>query len=135
MTAYLLDTNHISPLVTIEHPLRQRILEQLVLGDIFAISTPALSEFLFGIGSLPKAKRNLREWERLKADFSYYRLNESDAAQSAKLRLMLRGQGWQLGIIDAFIAVTALRNDLVLLTTDRDFQAVPDLKYENWRDT
>lgn len=133
MTEYLLDTNHISPIVTIEHPLRQKILTQLQAGDTFSIATPALSEFLFGIGTLPRAKRNLREWERIKHDFKYYNIGQIDAEQSAKLRLALRQQGWQLGIIDSLIAIIALRNDLVLLTNDKDFTAISNLKQENWR--
>jgi predicted nucleic acid-binding protein len=72
VTDYLLDTNHISPLVTIEHPLRAKILAQIQAGDTFSIATPALGEFLFGIGMLPRAERNMREWERLKQDFIYY---------------------------------------------------------------
>jgi len=133
MTDYLLDTNHISPIVTIEHPLRQKILAQLQAEDTFSIATPALSEFLFGIGTLPRAERNLREWERLKQDFRYYSVDQVDAEQSAKLRLALRQQGKQLGIIDSLIAVIALRNDLILLTTDKDFGAISSLKQENWR--
>lgn len=129
MTDYLLDTNHISPLVTPEHPLRQKILAQLQQADdTFSIAAPALSEFLYGISLLPRADRNLREWERLKADFEYYNIDRQDAEQSAKLRLALRQQGWQLGIIDALIAVIALRNDLVLLTTDQDFRIISGLK-------
>lgn len=133
MTNYLLDTNHISPIITLEHPLRQKILTQLQGGDIFSIATPALGEFLFGIGTLPRAKRNLREWERIKQDFEYYSVDQTDAEQSAKLRLTLRQRGWQLGIIDSFIAVVALRNDLILLTNDKDFGAISELKQENWR--
>jgi len=37
-----------------------------------------------------------------------------------------------LATIDALIAITALRYDLTLLTTDGDFQAVPVLRLENW---
>jgi len=32
------------------------------------------------------------------------------------------------------MAVVALRNDLTLFTTDKDFAGVPHLKMENWRD-
>ncbi len=133
MTNYLLDTNHISPIVTINHPLRQKILAQLQTEDTFSIATPALNEFLFGIGLLPRAKQNLREWERLKQDFKYYSIDQVDAEQSAKLRISLRQQGWQLGIIDSMIAIIALRNDLVLLTNDKDFSAIESLEQENWR--
>lgn len=131
---YLLDTNHISPLVTIEHPLRTRILTRLQLGDEFSIAAPALNEFLFGIGMLPRAEKNFREWKRLKHDFKIYIIDQVDAEQSAQLRLALRQQGKQLGIIDSFIAIVVLRNDLTLLTTDRDFGVIPNLKQENWRD-
>lgn len=134
MTQYLLDTNHLSPLVTMNHPLRQKILEQLEKGESFAIAAPALNEFLFGIGTLPRALHNLKEWERLKLDFNIYTLDRFDAEESARLRLALRQRGWQLGIIDSFIAVIALRYDLTLLTTDRDFVAIPNLKQENWRE-
>lgn len=48
------------------------------------------------------------------------------------LRVQLRKQGWQLGGIDSMVAIIAVRNQLTLLTTDKDFQGVPDLKLENW---
>lgn len=133
MTDYLLDTNHISPIVTIEHPLRQKLLAQRQANHTFAIAAPVLSEFIYGISLLPRAERNLAEWARLKQDFIYYSISPQDAEQSAKLRVSLRQQGWQLGIIDAMIAVIAVRNDLVLLTSDKDFRSVPGLKRENWR--
>jgi len=49
MAGYLLDTNHISPLVTLPHPLRRRVLGSLQAGDTFSIAVPALTEMLFGI--------------------------------------------------------------------------------------
>ena len=42
------------------------------------------------------------------------------------------GNGWQLNTIDAFIAALTLRYDLTLLTSDGDFNAVPELKHANW---
>ncbi len=134
MVEYLLDTNHISPLVTLSHPLREHILTQLDDDKSFSIATPALSEFFFGIITLPQAKRNRAEWEHLKSRFNYYGIDRSDAEEAAELRLTLRQQGWQLAAVDALIAVIALRYELVLLTTDNDFRVVPNLKTENWRD-
>ena len=134
MTEYLLDTNHISPLVTSGHPLRTKILSQLqTTGDQFSIATPALHEFLFGIRLIPRAVENLQAWSELKGLFKYYHVDPSTAEQSAQLRVSLRQQGRQLEAIDSFMAVIAVRYDLILLTTDKDFQVVPDLRYENWR--
>ncbi|MDM8530549.1 type II toxin-antitoxin system VapC family toxin [Anaerolineales bacterium HSG25] len=132
MARYLLDTNHISPLVTLTHPLREKILLKMGMGDTFIIPLPALSEFLFGIRLLPRVKQNLTEWERLKGLFDYYYLNLNLAEQSAELRVALRKKGWQLEIVDSFIAVLTLKYDLTLLTTDRDFEAISGLKSENW---
>jgi predicted nucleic acid-binding protein len=59
MAAYLLDTNHISPLVTPAHPLRKRVLNSLQASNTFSIAVPALTELLFGISILPRARQNL----------------------------------------------------------------------------
>ena len=40
MENYLLDTNHAAALVTLGHPLRQRVLLRLQAGDTFAITVP-----------------------------------------------------------------------------------------------
>ncbi len=133
MAEYLLDTNHLSPLVTYGHPLRSRILAHLQQGDIFAVAAPALHEFLFGIALLPRAKQNLQEWRRLKGLFRYYHVDKTVAEEAAELRVHLRRRGRQLEAIDALIAIIALKSGLPLLTTDRDFQAIPQLKTENWR--
>jgi predicted nucleic acid-binding protein len=132
MTVYLLDTNHLSPIVTIDHPLRIKILARFNSGDRFAITTPVLFEFLFGIQSLPRANQNIRIWEKIKADFTYYPIEQQDAEQAVKLKIILRQQGWQLEMVDAFSTIIALRYDLTLLTKDKDFLGVPDLKQENW---
>jgi tRNA(fMet)-specific endonuclease VapC len=132
MTDYLLDTNHASPLVTIGHPLRQRVLRSLEGGDTFSIAVPALTEMLFGISLLSRARQKLQEWERLKFSFNYYDIDRVNAEQAARLQIALRRQGWQLETVDALIATVALRNNLTLLTTDKDFSAIPELEQENW---
>ena len=132
MTRYLLDSNHLSPLVTVGHPVRQLILERMGGGDSFAIPAPVLSEFLFGIGLLPHAPANQTTWQELADTFGYYHIDRQDAEAAAELRLRLRRAGRQLPLIDALIAVVALRQGLTLLTTDADFDAVPGLNKESW---
>jgi predicted nucleic acid-binding protein len=44
----------------------------------------------------------------------------------------MRRQGRQMTLIDTLIATIAIRNELVLLTTDRDFEQIPNLVCENW---
>lgn len=132
MTNYLLDTNHASPLVTLSHPLRRRILQSLNDGDNFATCVPIITETLFGIALLPRAIQNLAEWKRLKPLLPCYIPDETDAEFAAELQVSLRSRGWQLETVDALIASVALRYDLILLTTDQDFQAIPNLSQANW---
>ena len=132
MAQYLLDTNHASPLVTLDHPLRQRVLAAIEDDHTFALPAIVVAELLFGYGLLPRAAQNVQEWERLRPSFDVIAVEERDALDAAAIRVRLRQQGWQLNVIDALIAVIALRYDLRLLTTDRDFDAVPDLHRENW---
>lgn len=127
MSSYLLDTNHVSPLVTGGHPLCRQFFQRLRGGDNFGISIPVIAEFLFGIGMTPKAVQNLQEWERLRPLVRLYIPNEQDAVSGAELQVKLRKRGRQIGTVDALIAAVALRYNLILLTTDRDFQAVPNL--------
>jgi predicted nucleic acid-binding protein len=132
MATYLLDTNHLSPLVTIDHPLRVKVLRQNQLGDHFAVAAPSLTELLFGIQTVPRAQQNLLEWHRLRPIFLFHQIEPVDAELAATLQLGLRKRGRQLQTVDALIASVVLRYDLILLTTDQDFQAVAGLPQENW---
>lgn len=131
MSAYLLDTD-LSPLITSGHPLRQRVIGALQEGHTFAICVPVLTEMLFGIGILPRAIANLAEWERLKPNFRFYAPDVLDGEKAAALQIALRRQGWQLETVDALVAITAERYQLILLTKDKDFTQVPGLQIENW---
>lgn len=55
-----------------------------------------------------------------------------DAQESAELQANLRRSGWQLATVNALIATVALRNSLILLTTDGDFRFIHQLAQENW---
>jgi tRNA(fMet)-specific endonuclease VapC len=132
MAKYLMDTNHLSPLVTLNHPLRRRFLDAQQSGHTFALAVPALTETLLGLTLAPRATQNRAEWRRLMPGLTVYDLDRADAEQAASLQLQLRRQGWQLATVDALIAAVALRYDLTLLTTDKDFTAISALNQENW---
>jgi predicted nucleic acid-binding protein len=132
MAAYLLDTNHASPLVTLNHPLRTQVRDALRKGSNFAICVPVLTETLFGIGVLPRAGQNQAEWRVWQSMFVCYVPDETDAVVAANLQIRLRRKGRQLTTIDATIATIALRHQLILLTTDQDYQYVDRLETQNW---
>ena len=133
MASYLLDTNHASTLVTLHHPLRHRVLTAIQNGDHFAVCVPVVCEVWYGISVLPRAISNRAEWDRLRAGMGYFQHSEEDAKTAADLQVSLRQQGWTFSTVDALIAAIAIRHNLILLTSDKDFSAVPNLKTENWR--
>lgn len=132
MAVYLLDANHASPLVTFQHPLRQRVLDAMAAGDQFAVCAPVETEVWFGMSMIKRAAQNRAEWMQLRQEMPCYQIDEVDARAAAELQITLRLQGRQLGTVDALIAAVAIRYDLTLLTTDRDFLPITRLKQENW---
>jgi predicted nucleic acid-binding protein len=90
---------------------------------------------LFGLGMLPRAAQNQAIWQQIKPYFPCHVSNEADGEVAANLQISLRRQGWQLETVDALIAAVALCNEFILLTTDKDFRAVPNLQIENWLPT
>lgn len=132
MTVYLLDSNHASPLVTLHHPLRAKILQARLAGDAFALTPPVIAEVWFGISQLSRAAQNRQEWMRVQTLMSVYGIDAQDGIDAAELQLALRSRGLQLETVDALIAAVALRNGLTLLTSDGDFAAIPGLPQGNW---
>ena len=132
MAKYLLDTNHASPLVTLKHPLRERMLNEYVAGHEFCIAVPALTELWFGLLMTQRVLQNLEEWELLERKIECLALDEADAKSAASLQKVLRSSGRDLKTPDALIASVALRYDFVLITTDHDFAPIPGIKTENW---
>jgi predicted nucleic acid-binding protein len=50
----------------------------------------------------------------------------------ADIRSELKGKGRSMSQIDIMLAAIARQQNAVLLTTDRDFEALSDFKCENW---
>ena len=116
---------------------RWDILCDSVFCCAFKQEIPSRSQFRwwprrFTASACSRATQNLAEWARLRPSLACYIPDEANAENAAALQRSLRRQGRQLETVDAFIAVVALRYDLVLLTSDNDFAPVPNLKQENW---
>ena len=89
-------------------------------GDSIYTTGLVLQELLQGF-SRPKAHKQIIE------HFSALPLlvpDRQDYIQAADLRNTCRRKGKQVGTIDALIAQLCVRHDLVILTTDKDFQQI-----------
>lgn len=92
----------------------------LEAGDLIYTTGLVLQELLQGFSS-PKAHKQIVE------HFSALPLlvpDRQDHIQAAGLRNACRRKGKQIGTIDALLAQLCVRHDLMILTTDKDFQQI-----------
>jgi tRNA(fMet)-specific endonuclease VapC len=128
---YLLDTNTVSYVIKGNFPhVRQRLL-QVPIREV-GISVITEAELRFGVARLPRTailgivvEEFLRRVEVLVWD-------SPAAQQHARLRAALEERGEPMGNLDLMIAAQAIGVGATLVTNDRGFRKVKELKIENW---
>lgn len=115
--------------VTSSEPAVERLRQALETGEGVFTTGLVLQELLQGFHG-PKAHDAIVE------RFSALPLlvpDRADHVEAADLRNACRRQGIQLGTIDALLAQLCRRHDLVMLTTDRDFELMaPHVDLRLW---
>lgn len=128
---YLLDTNMASYVIKGNVARVRDKLLKVPMADV-GISVVTEAELRFGVARKPEAARL-----KLAVDEFLLRVDilpwESSAAQQyANLRSALEDAGVPMGNMDMMIAAQALAAATVLVTHDRVFQRVKQLKLEDW---
>ena len=128
---YLLDTNTASYVIKGNVPSVRQRLQKSAPTDV-AISVITEAELRFGVHRLPEAKRLafvVDEFLR----FIDIRPWDSAAAQTyAELRALIEHEGRPMGNMDLMIAAHAAALGVTLVSSDRVFRRVKDLKLEDW---
>ncbi len=132
MADYLLDCNHLSRALRKVSTVRERIHQGRRAGHRFISCYPVLCELEAGIQQTPKPEENRRRLEQLLRHVRLWPLDAQTARLYGKVYVELRGQGRVLSQIDMVLAALARQHKLTVLTTDRDFEALSDLRVENW---
>lgn len=91
--------------------------DALMGADVVVTTGLVLQELLQGFG-VPKAQAQIIE--RFAA-LPLLQPDRQDHVAAAELRTACRRAGVQIGTIDALLAQLAIRHELTLLTTDKDF--------------
>jgi predicted nucleic acid-binding protein len=73
-----------------------------------------------------------RALSRLLREVRVWPLDPPLARVFGEIYLTLRGRGRSLSHVDVVLAALARQMNLTLLTTDRDFEALPEIRAENW---
>ena len=132
MARYLLDTNHVSAVLSPVSRLRERIAVEFRHGSTFGTCIPVLCELEAGLHGLASPASRRLQLKRLLRLMRIWPLQVEVADEYGVLFRELRQVGRALSQVDIMLAAMARANGLTLLTHDRDFEAVQKLKVESW---
>jgi tRNA(fMet)-specific endonuclease VapC len=130
---YLLDTCVISDFIKGE-PGTQARLKQTPPTDI-AVSVITVMELRYGLLINPQRAQKVEPAiSSFLASVTVLSFDNAEAEQAAQIRAVLKSQGQPIGAYDVLIAATALQHNLLMITANqREFDRVPGLQTENWR--
>jgi tRNA(fMet)-specific endonuclease VapC len=129
---YLLDTNHLGAAIAPVSQLRQRIAEDIRQGIRFGTCIAALCELEVGIRQTARPDAYRRQRDRLLTQVRIWPVELDLVDSFGAVRDELRSRGRVLSHVDVVLAALARSMRLTILTTDRDFEALPDIAVENW---
>jgi len=130
---YLFDTCVISDFIKGELGTKLR-LKQTPPADI-AVSAITVMELRYGLALNPQRTQRIEPASSsFLSSVTILPFNTVEAEQAAQIRAALKSKGQPIGAYDVLIATTALQHSLLMITANqREFDRVPGLQTENWR--
>jgi tRNA(fMet)-specific endonuclease VapC len=135
MARYLFDTNHLSAALDNRSTIRERLYQSRQAGHRFGTCVPALCELETGLHHARHRDHNRHILAVILRQIRVWPLEPAIAPLYAEIFHDLRRHGRVLSQVDMLLAAVARSIDATLLTADRDFDAVPSLRVENWLDS
>jgi tRNA(fMet)-specific endonuclease VapC len=115
-------------------PVRDRMEQAYRAGFRFATCVPVLCELEVGIQQTADPEAYRRRLRHLLGIVRVWPLDRPLARIYGEIYHELRRQGRVLAPVDRILAALARVHNVVLMTADRDFEALPDIRTENWLD-
>ena len=132
MSRFLLDTNHLSATIRRVSLLRDRIRQRHRGGDRFITCVPVLCELEVGIQGTGAVEANHRRLNTVLEIVKIWPLDADTPPRYAELYLKAQARGQLMTPVDLFLATLANLRGAIILTTDQDFTALPEVPTENW---
>ncbi len=131
MSLYLLDTNMVSFTLSGSSAAARARIAKLAAQDTVSISAVTEGELRFGLAKAPSSVRQ-QALEQFLGAFVVYPWGSDAAAAYGALRARQERLGKKLGPYDTQIAAHAVALGAVLVSHDRAFRRIPNLRVENW---
>jgi len=132
MPDFILDCNHLSNAIRKHSVLRDRIRLERRTDRRFVTIMPILCELQAGIQQTSHPADNQLRLTQLLRLVRVWPVDLETAEIYGASHIELRRKGRVLSQVDMMIAALARQHKLVVLTTDQDFEALTDLRLENW---
>lgn len=132
MTHFLVDTNHVSKILTGETKIEERLVEAKDSGDLFGITTTILGELYHAAYASRRKDENLSKLKHFLPSIILWGYDSLVAEEYGKIQAELKKKGKPIPASDAQIAAVARYHDLTILSDDRHFEFVNNLTVENW---
>jgi tRNA(fMet)-specific endonuclease VapC len=132
MPGYLIDTNHLSAAIRRVSPVRDRIQQLNRSGVRLGTCIPVLCELEVGIPRAADQDNYRRRLQNVLNSLRLWPIEEDLSVIYGTIFHELRSQGRILAQVDMMLAALARVGKLTVLTADRDFEALPDIRTENW---
>ena len=132
MTDYLLDTNHAAKVMGGPDALRELLARHGQPGDRFFISITVLSELYFAAYASRRQVQNLQSIAHLLDYIPLLDFGRVAAEEYGRIKAEQKARGRPIPGTDAQIAAVARLHNLTVLSVDRHFQYVDNLRVESW---
>src|SRR6266478_7270266 len=132
MPAYLLDTNHVGMAVDRATAVGQRVCEARLAGQRLGTRLPVLCEIEAGMRQVRRKAQYRRELDHLLLQLRVWPIDRRTARIYGDVYMELRRKGNALSQVDIMVAALARQMKLTILTTDGDFDALPDIRTADW---
>ena len=132
MAGLLLDTNHLSEAIRRTSKVRPRLRERMHHGVRVGTCVPVLCELEAGIVQTRRPASCRHILDDLLHEIRVWPVDRELARTFGELYFEIVRGGHVLSHVDIVLAALARTMRLTISTTDRDFEALPDIQTENW---
>lgn len=125
---FLLDTNIVIALFGDEASVK----EHLAGAEEVFVSSIVLGELYYGAFKSSRAEDNLRRIEDFATSCAVLCCDKNTAKEYGSIKNRLQEKGTPIPENDIWISAIAKQHDIILVTSDKHFEEVEDLKQEMW---